>query len=275
MNRGSEPTIAVLMITKNEHHYLAEVARNLAGFADRVCVLDSFSDDGTPETARAFGWRVEQRRFDGFGAQWNAAMRLFAGEADWFIKIDPDERLSEEVKRAIRDAIRRPDIDGLVLTLRLRFMGALIPGRLRLLRCWRAGKAAMSEVRVNEHIHVDGRVIGVGGTIEHLDSPDLEHWVRKQNAYTSAEAAMRLSSEALAARPRLLGSALERRMFFKRLWPKIPGRYLLFYLYLLFGCGAVLGGRAGIRWATMRVWVMRMIDYKVIEAEARSGRSAP
>jgi hypothetical protein len=47
----------------------------------------------------------------------------------------------------------------------------------------------------------------------HLDSPDLEHWLDKQNKYTTAEAIADYNYDALADKPRLLGTVLQRRMW--------------------------------------------------------------
>jgi len=46
-----------------------------------------------------------QRRFRGFGDQWNFALRELPITAPWTMKLDPDERLSDTLKQEIASAI--------------------------------------------------------------------------------------------------------------------------------------------------------------------------
>jgi hypothetical protein len=105
------------------------------------------------------------------------------------------------------------------------------------------------------------------GYLEHHDSPDLDHWLTKQNRYTTAEAISQFEGRALALPPRLLGSALERRMWFKRNFWKVPGRYLILFMYHLVLMGAWRAGRVGWIWSRMRTEVYRMWEYKRIEID--------
>jgi hypothetical protein len=102
-------------------------------------------------------------------------------------------------------------------------------------------------VAVNEHPLVEGVIATAKGYLEHHDSPDLDHWLTKQNRYTTAEAASQFEGRALALPPRFFGSALERRMWFKRNFWKVPGRYVILFLYHLLFLGAWRAGRVGSR----------------------------
>jgi glycosyltransferase involved in cell wall biosynthesis len=54
--------------------------------------LDSGSTDGTVEWAKENGVEVQTRKFDRFDNQRNEACKM-AGDAEWIIMLDPDERL--------------------------------------------------------------------------------------------------------------------------------------------------------------------------------------
>ena len=93
--------VAVVMISLNEGHNLEAVLQNLAGWAQEVFLVDSYSQDDTVDIALRHGVQVVQRRFRGFGDQWNFALRELPITAPWTMKLDPDERLSDELKARI------------------------------------------------------------------------------------------------------------------------------------------------------------------------------
>lgn len=63
---GSAP-VAVVMISLNEGHNMEAVCRNLAGWAQEVFLVDSYSQDDTVNIALRHGIHVVQRRFRGSG----------------------------------------------------------------------------------------------------------------------------------------------------------------------------------------------------------------
>jgi hypothetical protein len=93
--------------------------------------------------------------------------------------------------------------------------------------------------------------------------------MHKQNRYTSDEAIIRFDGRQLAAAPRLMGSALERRIWLKHNFRRLPLCYVLFFLYLYLMQGAWRAGRTGLIWARLRTEVMRMVEYKEIEMRLR------
>ena len=70
--------LAVVILTKNVARHIGDCIATL-GFADRVVVSDSFSDDDTVDLARAAGAEVIQRAFDNFAGQRNAALEAVGG----------------------------------------------------------------------------------------------------------------------------------------------------------------------------------------------------
>ncbi len=263
---GTAP-VAVVMISLNEAHNMEAVLQNLAGWAQQVFLVDSCSADDTVSIALQHGVKVVQRRFKGFGDQWNFVVNDLPITALWTMKLDPDERLTDELKREIELVTKIDTICAYRLPLHLYFMGAKLPSVLKQTRLWRTGSVRFSDVKVNEHVHCDGSEGELSGEIMHLDSPDLDHWFTKQNRYTTAEAISQFEGRALALPPRLFGSALERRMWFKRHFWKVPGRYVILFLYHLVLVGAWRAGRVGWIWARLRTEVYRMWEYKRFEMD--------
>jgi glycosyltransferase involved in cell wall biosynthesis len=263
---GSAP-VAVVMIALNEAHNMEAVLENLKGWAQEIFLVDSYSSDGTVDIALRHGVQVVQRAFRGFGDQWNFALSKLPITAPWTMKLDPDERLSEELKREIAAAITAGDADGFSSSRRLWFMTRPLPVKHDLVRVWRTGRCRFTDVQVNEHPIVDGTVRRISGELEHYDSPDLEHWLDKQNKYTTAEAVSAYEHQKLADEPRLFGTALQRRMWIKKNFMKFPFRYVVLFLHHYLVLGTWRAGWVGYVWSRLRCDVYRLQEYKLREMQ--------
>lgn len=268
--QGNAP-IAVVMISLNEGHNMQAVLDNLKGWAREVFLIDSYSADDTVDIALSNGVHVVQRRFRGFGDQWNFALKDLPITAPWTMKLDPDERLTDELKMSIASTIREGRTDGVSFDRRLWFMGYPLPIMQEVLRVWRTGLGKFTDVAVNEHPIIAGKTTRIHGVLEHHDSPDLHHWVDKQNMYSSMEALAFTRREPLADRPALVGSRLQRRMWFKKNFMKIPFRYSLSFIINLAQVKVWRSGAVGFSWARLRVWARRMKEDKVREI-VKTGR---
>lgn len=254
--------VAVVLISLNEAHTLEGALSNLEGWAQEVFLVDSFSQDATVDIALRFGVHVVQRPFSGFGDQWNFALCELPISAKWTMKLDPDERLTDELKRELIGAMKTGEHNGISMVRRLWFMGRPLPVRHRLVRAWRSGRCVFTDVAVNEHPVVEGGECMLNAELEHHDSPDLEHWLDKQNRYTTAEALIAHRQSKLSDIPRLFGSAFQRRMWMKRHFDHIPFRYQLLFCYNLVLQGAWRAGWVGWAWSSLRSDVMRFREYK-------------
>lgn len=259
--------VAVVMISLNEAHNMTEVLENLKGWAQEVFLVDSYSSDETVSIALQNGVHVVQRKFSGFGDQWNFALQELPITAQWTMKLDPDERLTDAIKNEIEVAVSESASDGFICPIRLFFMRKPLPVRIRLLRLWRTGSATFSQVKANEHAHVQGVVRNLTADIEHWDSPDLEHWLNKQNKYTTAEAVAAYQGHKLSAEPRLLGNKMQRRMWIKKHYMKFPFRYVAMFLYHYLVMGTWRAGWVGYAWSRLRCDVYRFLEYKLREIQ--------
>ena len=244
---------------------MREVLTNLDGFAEQVFLVDSFSIDETVDIALENGVHVVQRRFRDFGDQWNYAVSKLPIRSPWVMKLDPDERITDELKAAIAEALKADAFDGFGFQRRLWLMGKPMPVRNHVQRIWRHGSCRFSDVIVNEHPIIEGSVRDLAGELEHHDSPNLHHWFDKQNRYSTAEALAQYHGYQFSETPRLWGTAQQRRMWLKRnLW-SLPGRFLALYLYHLIWVGAWRAGRVGWIWARLRTERYRAQEFKQYE----------
>ena len=118
--------------------------------------------------------------------------------------MDADERLTPEIEREIRPAIRHPGVDGFYLNRRFWFLGGWInhcgyfpSWNLRLFR-HRLGRYEQIEIddnilsgdnEVHEHVLLNGRVEYLAAPMEHYAFPDIATFVEKHNRYSAWEAA--------------------------------------------------------------------------------------
>lgn len=258
--------LSVVLITLNEAHNLERFFKSIEGWVTNIFVLDSYSIDDTVDICLKHGAKVYQRKFDNFGAQWNAAISIPEINTEWVMKLDPDEVMTENLKININSSLSQKNkINGYYLDRKLFFFRKKLPVTQQLLRIWRNGKCTFSNSLVNEHANVQGDVGKIRGYFEHHDSPNLEHWTNKQNNYTSAEASSFIQETAIAIEPRIFGNSLQRRMFIKKYFFKIPFRYKILFFYHYLFLGAFVAGREGFYWAQLRTMVYQITEYKIHE----------
>lgn len=248
------------MITFNEEHHIGQAIDNIKDFADEIYVLDSLSTDRTVDIALEKGAIVLQRPFTNFGDQWNFALQHFPIQSTWTIKMDPDERISEELKNNIRAILTNTEVNGIAFYRRLWLMGKPLRSKQKVLRGWRTGACHFAPIPVNEYPIVDGEVVLVSGEMQHLDSPTLFDWQAKQNRYSTMEAI-----ELYKRRYNSVGRYYNFKEWMKFNIYRIPGCFVFLYWYHFLIKLAFLDGRVGWAWARLRTEVYRMRWYKYIE----------
>lgn len=197
---------------------LGDCMRSL-GFADeRLVLVDAATRDRTREIARSLGARVEERTFDNFAAQRDAALSLASGE--WILFVDADERVTPELCREVLATIDRPGAcRGFWIPRHNYLMGRVVRHagwfpdyQLRLLE---RGAAHFDPARlVHEGALVDGLVGHLREPLVHFNYRTLAEFVDKQERYCPFEAQRWL---ARFGRPRaraLIGQPL--REFWRR-----------------------------------------------------------
>lgn len=96
--------LCIIILTKNEEKDIETAIQNAWQCAEEVLVVDSGSTDRTVELAKKNGARVVFREWDNdFAAQRNFA--LSQTEADWVLYLDADERMNDELVRAVKKIV--------------------------------------------------------------------------------------------------------------------------------------------------------------------------
>lgn len=248
--------ITVIIPTLNAEAHLSELLDSIEDTVEDIFIVDSRSIDRTVDLALERNVKIVQRPFTGFGDQLRWMMTKLPIKTPWLFVLAQDERFSDSLKKALRELFAAPPpLNGYTVRWRLWFMGRPLHATTDNLRLFRKNACQVSDVICNEHFLVDGPTGRLNGILEHKDSLTLFDWYEKQNLYTSWEALERIKGKGVQEIPNLFGSRLQRKMFFKRLFIRLPGGSLAMFFFYLFKFGAWRDGREGWTWARLRVWV--------------------
>lgn len=189
----SKVTLTAVVLTHNEADHIAACLKTL-GFADRLLVFDSYSEDETVTTAREAGADVLQHRFNNFAAQRNAALKSLRGKSEWALFIDADERVPSELDAEISAATAQSGYAGWRMPRH-----NYICGKLTLYAGWypdyqtrllRVDRARYDPDRpVHEIALLDGRLGTLNTALVHHNYRNWAHFRQKQRAYAEFYAA--------------------------------------------------------------------------------------
>ena len=269
--------VTVVVPVRNEARNLPRCLEQLARFA-KVYVVDSGSDDETPQIAEAHGAQVVQFDWNGqFPKKRNWFLDTHALSTDWVLFLDADEFINEAFCDEVDRAVRSTSHVGFWLTFHNWFMGQFLRhgdpfAKLALFRPDAVRYERIDEDRwshldmeIHEHPILDGTVGTIHSPIDHDDRRGLESYIAKHNEYSSWEAKRYL---ALGPRGSAAWSSLTPRQRSK--YGKIEKWWfpLAYYLVSLIAKRGFLDGRAGFGMARFKAQYFWNIKMKIKEARA-------
>ncbi|MFZ4666914.1 MAG: glycosyltransferase family 2 protein [Prochlorotrichaceae cyanobacterium] len=288
----SKIPVSVLIPAKNEEANLPACLTSVA-LADEIWMVDSHSVDRSVAIAEEYGANVVQFDFNG---QWpkkkNWALENLPFRNPWVLIVDCDERITPELWAEITTAIQNPDYAGYYLNRRVFFLGAWIRHGGRYpdwnLRLFRHAQGRYENLQtsltpntgdneVHEHVILQGKVGYLKEDMLHEDFRNIFHWLERHNRYSNWEA--RVYDNLLSGQDEqgtigsnLLGDAVQRKRFLKRIWVYLPLKPLLrFFLIYVFQLG-FLDGRAGFIYACLMSQYEYNISVKLYELRRFSGQ---
>ncbi len=189
MSSPARHPLSVTVITLNAGDALRACLDSVR-FADDIVVLDSGSTDQTAQIAASFGARLEQQPWLGFGRQKQRAVELARHE--WILAIDADEQVSEALQASIVAALSAPQHRVYAMARCNRFLGRWLRHGEGYpdwnTRLFDRRHARWSDEAVHERVVADGDVGRLQGDLLHDSAQTLEHYLAKQDRYTTLAA---------------------------------------------------------------------------------------
>jgi (heptosyl)LPS beta-1,4-glucosyltransferase len=231
--------LAAIVLTHNEEKHLPDCLRSLA-WVPELIVFDSFSTDRTVERAKAGGARVEQRAFDNYASQRQAA--LSATRADWVLFVDADERATPTLAVEIGAVLARPEPgwwiprDNYIFGRLTRHAGWYPDYQLRLMR---RALARYDPARpVHELVLLDSTLPAghLSESLIHLNYETVAEFIDKQQTYARYDAGQ-LWSAGVRAKPQNFALQPLRQFYWR--WITLAGwraGWHGFQLSLLMAC---------------------------------------
>lgn len=268
-------SVTVIIPARDEALHLRECLESVE-WAERVVVVDSGSTDETVAIARSFP-EVElvQHAYEGPADQKNWALEHLGIATEWVLFLDADERVTPDLASEIRRVTgpNGPLLDGWFVNRRIiwegRWMrhGGWFPNwNLRLLR---VGRGRYERRRVHEHVLCEGPTGRLRHHLVHEDRRGLSHQIRKHDRYSTDEAreyAALLAGSGDGYAKLFTRDPLARRRWVKtRLWARLPGKPLWYFLWAYFARLGFLDGLAGLRFHSMHAAFKLFDELKLFE----------
>jgi (heptosyl)LPS beta-1,4-glucosyltransferase len=218
---SARPTLAVVLMVKNEQSRLALCLDRVAGWADEIVIIDDLSTDRSVEIARRYTDKIYAYASNNDHClQWNRGIEH--ATAEWILHIDADEWVTPKLKQAIDRALANGQDRQAFEMWRLNFFLAhpmrfggwrqkhLILFRREGTRCVGSG------IHTRNRLQFTGSVGFLDEEIEHYPFDSLHQFIERQNLYTSVEASACLRDFGSPAFKRVVFQAAVRP--FKLFW---------------------------------------------------------
>ena len=109
MESLTKPILSLCMIVKNERHNLPRCLASIKPYVDEMIVVDTGSEDNTPELAAKHGAKVIYFEWcDDFAAARNYAISQASG--DWILMPDADEEMVVDLEDFLAPINSQPDV---------------------------------------------------------------------------------------------------------------------------------------------------------------------
>jgi len=274
--------ITSLVLTYNEEKNLSECLNSIKSSIEEIIIIDSFSTDQTLDIAGLFTDKIFQNKFINQSNQFNWALQNVDIKNEWVLRLDADERWTEEGLNELKNIIEKDLADGVYVKMKIFFMGRWIkhggfyPNYF--LRVYKKSKGKMENRWMDEHIKVDGKTIISG--IDVIESnydrqKNISLWTDKHNKYSTREAIDFLISKhnlkKLDSVAKFLGNKTERKRWFKeKFYYRLPLfiRPFLYYFYRYIIKLGFLDGKEGLIFHFLQgFWYRFLVDAKIYQIE--------
>jgi glycosyltransferase involved in cell wall biosynthesis len=242
-----------------------------------VKIVDSFSIDRTIEIAKSYpDVDIYQNLWVNYAEQFNWGIENCSIKTPWVMRIDADEYMDDELSEYILNEVKNlsSDVNGIYVKRGNYFLDKPIncgEDDVYHLKVWRNGTAFCENKWMDEHMVIqEGSVVTSKGLLIDHNLHSISRFLEKHNSYATREAIDYF--ERYEPSIQLTFSASSRvapTHKVKNLYYRFPlfVRPLIYYLYIIFVKGGILGGLEVILYHTIQKLGYRfVVDLKIYEA---------
>lgn len=265
--------LTAIILTRNEEDYIAECIESIKPVAKRIVVVDSFSDDKTVSIAQEVGAEVHQHEFYNYAKQYMYAVEVADVKTTWILRIDADERLTEESAAELEKLCNEnenTDVSGIVLRFYNMFLGKpMMHGGMypwKKLSVYKAGIGNIEDRNMDEHIILkSGTTIEAKKDSKHLAFRGLTFFTNKHNWYSTREAMDYFEQKNVSTENADFKTRLKMKVYYKL---PLGFRSWLYYAYRYYIRLGFLDGKEGQIFAFLHAyWYRFLVDAKIYEHE--------
>lgn len=115
IHSSNKPILSLCLIVKNEKENLPRCLTSVKPYVDEIIIVDTGSEDGTPEIALQYGAKISYFEWcDDFAAARNYAISQATG--DWILMLDADEELIINSASFLDELKNQPEFIAYALT---------------------------------------------------------------------------------------------------------------------------------------------------------------
>ncbi len=179
-------SISAIIITRNEEQNLGECIKTL-DFADEIVVVDNDSADNTVSLAKVSGAKIFQ--ISGLDFSYLRNIGKEKATSDWLFYIDADERVSPNLAKEIKNAVKTDTKNGAFSILRKNFfLGCPSPKLERMNRLIKKESLIGWQGSLHETPIITGDIGNLSSYLLHYTHRDLTSMVNKTNEWSDVEA---------------------------------------------------------------------------------------
>ncbi|OWY16743.1 glycosyltransferase family 2 protein [Sphingobacteriales bacterium UPWRP_1] len=193
MRPANKVSISAVIITFNEASNIARCLQSLAGIADEIVVVDSYSTDNTPQICRSFAnVRFIQQAFEGYIEQKNYANTQ--ATYPYILSLDADEALSEPLRQSILEVKNNWQHDGYYLNRLNNYCGKWIRHGTwypdRKLRLWNSQKGTWGGTNPHDRFFLEKNTTTatLKGDLLHYTVHSIQQHIGQINKFSTIRA---------------------------------------------------------------------------------------
>lgn len=184
--------ISIVISAFNEENMIADCLESAKIIASEIIFVDNTSVDKTVEIANKYTKKVFIRPNDPVMLNRNKNFGFTKASGDWIISLDADERITGELAREIKRAVKEDIYNGFEIPRKNIIFGKWIEHSIWWpdynLRLFRRGKGKFPLKHVHEKLAVSGKVGKLTNPLIHYNYQTVSQFIRKlDRTYTESE----------------------------------------------------------------------------------------